>query len=173
MKCAYCGCENIAGADVCRECDSELASSAALAPPTPIERHILDKPLAVIPLAPPPTVGLNTPLGEVIELLRQRHVGVALVTQEDALLGVFSERDVLTRIGDAFEALRNEPIRRFMTRDPEALDINAPIAFALNRMDLGHYRHVPVLRDGVPVGVLSIRRILNYLAQQYPEILSA
>jgi CBS domain-containing protein len=40
------------------------------------------------------------------------------------------------------------------------------IAFAIHRMNVGGYRHIPILEDGRPVGVISIRDILAYLTQR-------
>ena len=56
-----------------------------------------------------------------------------------------------------------------MTPNPETLADDAPVAFALNRMMVGGYRHVPILREGRPAGVLSVRDILGYLVQLVPE----
>jgi len=55
-------------------------------------------------------------------------------------------------------------VSQFMSTNPETLQADAKIAFAVHRMDLGSYRHVPVV-DGQrrPIGVVSVRDILRYL----------
>ena len=52
-----------------------------------------------------------------------------------------------------------------MTAAPETIAHDAPIAFALHKMDIGGYRHIPVLTDGKPTGVISVRDILRYIAE--------
>ena len=66
-----------------------------------------------------------------------------LVGEPDDLQGIFSERDALLRIAHRYDATSSRPIADFMTLDPETLDADAPIAFALNRMSSGDYRHIP------------------------------
>ena len=54
-----------------------------------------------------------------------------------------------------------------MTSDPQTLEADSKVAFAVQRMDLGSYRHVPIVDDqGRPVGIVSVRDILRYLADK-------
>ena len=56
-----------------------------------------------------------------------------------------------------------------MTPDPECLTPHDPIAFALNRMVVGGYRHVPlVTADGSPVGILPMRDVIAYIVSFFP-----
>ena len=50
-----------------------------------------------------------------------------------------------------------------MTPDPETASESDPLAFALHKMDGGGYRHLPVLRDGKPVGMISVRDLLKHI----------
>jgi CBS domain-containing protein len=54
-------------------------------------------------------------------------------------------------------------IKQIMTPRPEFLDKDAPLSYALQKMFIGKFRHVPVLDNGVPVGVVSTRDIIEYL----------
>ena len=60
-----------------------------------------------------------------------------------------------------------------MTTEPETLEADAPIAFALNKMSSGDYRHVPVMRDGHVEGVVSLRDVLRFLSEWYPDLIPA
>jgi CBS domain-containing protein len=54
-----------------------------------------------------------------------------------------------------------------MTAPVQTLPPTAKIAFAVHQMDLGGYRHLPIAdADGAPLGIISVRDILNYLTQQ-------
>ena len=57
-----------------------------------------------------------------------------------------------------------------MTKNPQSLPATAKIAFAVQRMDLGGYRHVPITgTDGRPAGIFSVRDILGYLTRKMAE----
>ncbi len=172
MRCHHCGHENLAGEDVCADCGHDLVRAEAGGERPPAARDVLDEPLDVLPLEPPPTVEPDTPLADVVELLVRRDVGAVLIMHECNLLGIFSERDLVTKVGERYAELRQEPVRRFMTPRPETLSPNDPIAFALNRMDVGHFRHIPLVEGGVPVGIVSVRRILRYLAARCADVLT-
>jgi CBS domain-containing protein len=94
-----------------------------------------------------------------------------LVGTPDDLLGIFSERDLLLRVADRYEMVRDQPVSEFMTRDPETVAADAPITFALNRMEVGDFRHVPVTRAGRLCGVISTRDVVEFLAQRYPDLI--
>jgi CBS domain-containing protein len=57
-----------------------------------------------------------------------------------------------------------------MTRDPETLGPDHSIAVATNRMHLGGYRHIPIVDPkGAPVGIVSVRDIVDYLIGLFPQ----
>ena len=54
-----------------------------------------------------------------------------------------------------------------MTPNPEYVKMEDPLAFAVNKMSVGGYRHVPVLSDGgTPVSIVAIRDVLSYLERR-------
>jgi CBS domain-containing protein len=120
-------------------------------------------------LAIPPA----TPVAEVIALMNESSTGCALVVDRGALVGIFTERDVLRKVAgrtDSTALLVGE----VMTRDPDTLPQTASVAFALNRMSVEGYRHIPLLDDdGAPVGVVGMRDIINWLVDLFPyQVLS-
>ncbi len=168
--CPYCDSENIDGADICEECRASLADLDLPVPATEVERSLLVDRVDSLTSVPPLTVTPDTPLGQVLRLLDQHSVGCAVVVDDRRLVGVFTERDALLRVGEAASELAEEPVSRFMTDKPETLEMEAKIAFAVQRMDLGGFRHVPILSpEGRPVGVLSVRDILRYLTNKLSE----
>ena len=52
---------------------------------------------------------------------------------------------------------------------PETLEMKDDLAFAMHHMSVGGYRHIPIVENGKPVGVLSVRDIVDYLADRDPE----
>ncbi|HKD36556.1 MAG TPA: CBS domain-containing protein, partial [Pirellulales bacterium] len=112
----------------------------------------------------PIAVAAATPVGDVLRLMVERKVGCVLVAEGAKPLGIFSERDALRKIGDQAVQFATRPVSEFMTPKPETLMADAKIAFAVQRMDLGGFRHLPIVdRDGQLIGVISARDILRYL----------
>ena len=87
---------------------------------------------------------------------------------ESSLVGILTERDFLTKIAGVpgYEEL---PVARFMTAAPVTVAPTDLLAAALARMDTGGYRHLPVVSDGKPVGVISVRDVLRHLTSDGPE----
>lgn len=103
------------------------------------------------------SVGPGTPLREAAQRMCERRVGSVLVMEGEQLLGIVTERDVLTAFADArFEAR----VREVMTRDPEVSEPDESLDQARLVMLHGGFRHLPVLENRRVVGVLSIRDLL-------------
>lgn len=105
---------------------------------------------------------------DAIRLMREEGLGAVLITRNGRPVGIFTERDVLQKV--AFSGLPAEtPLRDLMTAEPETLDIDDGIAFALNRMILGGFRHLPLLDGkGRAVGVLSLREVVAFIVSLLP-----
>jgi CBS domain-containing protein len=121
-------------------------------------------------LEPRPAVCLaeTATIREAVTLMAERSIGAVLVEQDGRAVGIFTERDVLRRVVLRGADL-SRPIREVMTRDPETLGADDGIAFALNKMIGGGYRHVPVVDDtGRPVAVLSLREVVSFIVELLP-----
>ena len=112
----------------------------------------------------------GTMLEEALRLMRERRQGCVLVTRDTRLSGIFTERDVLMKVVGTKIDLRNTSLRQCLTRDPVRLPADAVVAFALNKMVTEGFRHVPITdEDGRPVGVVSMRDIIEYLSGFFPK----
>jgi CBS domain-containing protein len=117
---------------------------------------------------PPLQVGPGQTVAEVVTLMRQEKVGCLLVCEAGRILGIFTERDLMKRVLACGKPL-SLPVDEFMTPDPVVVHPKEPIACAVRRMEEGGYRHLPVVDDhGHAVGVLSVKQIVQYLAEFYP-----
>jgi CBS domain-containing protein len=173
MICPSCGYVNLPGADLCASCENSLAEAeAARRATTVLEEGIQSDPLAVLDPVEPITVEPTARVRDVIRLLADHNIGCVLVVFCGAPVGIFSERDALMRIGDRLDELADHPIRHFMTPAPETLAPEDSIAFALNRMALCDFRHIPIEAGERAVGIISVHDVLRYTAQQFPEILT-
>ncbi len=140
--------------------------------------HILGKNLehekvGQLPLKGPVFVSRDTALFAVFEMMRAAKSGCALVRENDELVGIFTERDVLTRVIEAKLPLET-PIEEAMTSDPKTLSIESTIAEAVRLMDKGGYRNIPLTGKGpegktTVVKMLSARDLVNYFGSNFPE----
>jgi CBS domain-containing protein len=121
-------------------------------------------------LEPRPAVCVpeGLPIREAIALMVQRGIGAVLVEREGRAVGIFTERDVLRRVV-LRELDQGRPVSEVMTRDPEALGADDGIAFALNRMIEGGYRHLPIVDgQGRAQAVLSLREVVSFIVELLP-----
>jgi CBS domain-containing protein len=112
----------------------------------------------------------GTTIGQAARIMKEHRVGCVLVEDGGKLIGIFTERDILTKlVGTGYDPAK-VAVDSVMTRDPETLTPEDPIAFALQRMSVGGYRHIPLVDSrGHPVGILSVKDIVDYLAEHFPE----
>jgi len=82
----------------------------------------------------------------------------------------FSERDLTRRVLSRRLSF-DTPIDQVMTHHPVVVSQMDPISLAIKRMLEGGYRHLPVVDDdNRPVGILSVKRIVHYLAEHFPTL---
>ena len=166
--CSSCDTDNIEGVDSCELCGQPLSEEYRSGPQSELAKHLLKDRIEALRPKKPLTTSTSTPLRNVLQLLVDAEVGCVLVVDENSrLAGIFSERDAIKRIGDQMTDCSDRPIVEFMTPNPQCLCADDRIAFAVHRMDLGGYRHVPITDgEGRPVGIVSVRDILGYLADR-------
>ena len=117
---------------------------------------------------PPIIVSPETSIQEMIDSMQAFPTkGCVLICGPDKkLLGIASIRDVLLKVAGIIKDPSKVPVKQIMTPRPECLDKEAPLSFALHKMFIGKFRHVPVLDNGIPIGVVSTRDIIEYLTRE-------
>jgi len=161
--CPDCGHENIDGADHCEKCEQSLSSLTKPRPTTTVERIVMKDRIESLVPREPLIVDPDTTVRRVLEQFMARSVGCAIVVKGREVVGIFTERDVLDRLNVDTAALEAKPISEFMTSPVETVDLEDRVAFALHKMDLGGYRHLPVISEGRIAGYISVRDILTHL----------
>jgi CBS domain-containing protein len=165
IDCPYCGSENIPGSDECEECGQPLSDVQFLAPATALEDSLLKAKVRDLNLKQPCIVAPTDTVGKVLQTMADNRIGCVMVVDGDQTVGIFSERDALVKLNTEAAEHIDRPISDFMTPDPQTLESSAKIAFAVQRMDVGGYRHIPIVADGKLQGIISVRHILNYLTE--------
>lgn len=166
MICPDCGTDNMAGVDSCEECGQDLRSLDIPVPRDGLQQILLETPLKEVGLLPPNVVAPGDSVLDAIRLMQKTRHGSVLVVDQGRLVGVFTERDVLDRLAGEKVDLAILPIQVVMTHHPQSLTEDDVLAYAVHRMAVGHYRHIPVEKDGRLLGFVSIRGVLDFLSRR-------
>ncbi|MBL8850436.1 MAG: CBS domain-containing protein, partial [Planctomycetaceae bacterium] len=110
----------------------------------------------------PVVVAPGTPLGDVLALMRQRNIGAVIVAEAGAPVGIFTERDLLHRVDPGSQVSIGTAAEKVMTADPWTVSADVSWEAALDVMQERSIRHAPVVKDGVLVGMLSLRDVLRH-----------
>ena len=135
----------------------------------PIDTSIFQQPIKHLRAKKPLTLTADRTAGEAIKLMRERNVGCVLITKNEKLEGIFTERDVLLRVAGLAGA-ESRKLGELMKAGVETFQPEDSLAFVMNAMHVGGYRHVPVVdAEGHPIGVASIRDIVRFILDHFPE----
>jgi CBS domain-containing protein len=128
---------------------------------------ILTEPIRGLELREPLCVQPDTALRDATTAMNSARVGCVLVTEGHRLVGILTERDILKKVVGQLDL--DCPVAQIMTLNPETVGMDDGIAYALNKMHIGGYRHIPVLdRQGRPVGVVSMRDVVKFIVSLFP-----
>lgn len=118
------------------------------------------------------TVSQNTTVIEAIKLMSGTKIGALMVLDDTGMVGIISERDMMDVISqsgaDAFE----KPIKNYMTTSIVTVSVDSNIEDCMKLMTDKHIRHLPVLREGKLVGVLSIRDLVKVVITEKDSLIS-
>ena len=171
INCPSCGHENIDGTDICENCQHSLTG---LKKPgksqSPIGNAMLKDRVAGLNPKQPVAVSSDTPVRKVLQMMLEKGIGSMLIADDGKLTGIFSERDAVMRLGSDFSSYGNRPISEFMTPSPDTLTMDNKVIFAVHKMALGGYRHIPIISGDDLVGIISIRDILRYTSNKLAEM---
>jgi len=126
----------------------------ALTPDDPVERLLT---------GPPVAVHAEDTLMKVAEMIIEDSVGAVVVRGAEGPAGVVSERDIVGAVMDGLD-LEADRASDVMAMDVVTINGDEPISAAASAMITGAIRHLPVMADGVLIGVVSIRDVLAVYA---------
>jgi CBS domain-containing protein len=132
---------------------------------------LTDERLRVLSRRQPVTVSPGTSLAECLRAIQRTGTGdsVFVCEPDGQLTGVLTERDIFGRIVGGDIDLE-QPVETLMTTEPRTLDLDQTIGDAIDLMQTGRYRNVPLVDDrGHLVGVVRQADIIKYLAESFPE----
>jgi CBS domain-containing protein len=166
MICPNCGFDNVPGSEECASCEQDLTHLDRPDPRDRIEQSLLLDTVRDLGPAKPVQILPSETLQEALGTMALHNVGAVLVVNEkDLILGILSERDILNRVCGLIPDYQKLYVRDFMTPNPVTVAPDEKLAFALHKMDVGGYRHLPVVENLHPVGMISVRDLLRYVAR--------
>ncbi|TMF35117.1 MAG: CBS domain-containing protein [Chloroflexi bacterium] len=135
---------------------------------------LLDERLQVVGRKAPVTVPPGTTLADCLAAIRRSGTGdsVFVVGSDGRLTGVLTERDIFGRLvgGDVPPIDLSQPVETLMTTRPHHLHLEETVRDAIELMQTGRYRNVPLLDDDDTLqGVIRPQDVLKYLAEAFPE----
>jgi len=117
-------------------------------------RDVMEREALII--APP-----ETTVSRASELMARRKVGAVMVTENQRLVGIFTERDVVFRVIAEGRDVQTTRLADVMTASPQTVDPDKSFGYALLVMYENGFRHLPVIENGKLVGVVSSRNALD------------
>src|ERR1051326_2846903 len=138
--------------------------------PRTLDDGFLREPISVLHPPKPVCAARDATIADVVRLMQRHHFGCILVVEGEKLVGILTERDIVQEVFGSTIDPETTRVDRVMTENPETLRPADPIVFALNKMSLGGFRHVPRAdAAGSPVGVISVKDIVDHIADFFAQ----
>ena len=103
------------------------------------------------------TIRPDALISDVVDCLKSKRIGVLVVTKTgDDIIGIVSERDIVTGLAEQGASLLDQPVETIMTRQVRTCSPDDTVTSVMEMMTDRRIRHVPVLRDGALAGIVSI-----------------
>jgi CBS domain-containing protein len=104
-----------------------------------------------------------------IEIMATRHVGALLVMQEGALLGIISERDYARKVILKNRSSHDTPVNDIMSAPAISVTPEDSVRRCMELMTNGRFRHLPVVKAGRVVGMLSIGDLVKAVIEEQSQ----
>ena len=166
VVCPSCGSENIEGVDTCENCMMDLRTIDVPESSQVVSESDLTLPVSMVRFTRPRTIAPTQTVREAVDAMKADPSGAVMVMEGTTVTGIFTDRDVMNRVAGR-AGVMDEPIARYMTPDPVVLREDDMMAVALNKMGDGGFRHMPVVREGELVGMITVRDVMNWVLGRY------
>jgi CBS domain-containing protein len=112
------------------------------------------------------TVEPSSTIGEAAEKMEAAHVGAVVVVEDFVrIVGIITERDLLRAVASRARAAEAR-VRQWMTPDPMTIEPETTIEDAAKIMFEQNFRHLPVVKDGRNLGIVSLRVLARWAFEQ-------
>ena len=111
----------------------------------------------------------NTTVLDALKVLSEKNIGALLVMEDGQLVGIFSERDYARKIILKGKASADTLISEIMTENPFTIQPDDSLETCMAIMSEKHIRHLPVVKDGMVAGMISIGDVVTAIIQSQKE----
>ena len=134
-----------------------------------IEKSVREVEVVALKMDPPVVLDETTSVRDVLRQMQENRSGYALLCRNGILSGIFTERDVLTKVVGV-EGVLSKPVSDLMTLDPVCLNEKDPIRKAVMHMHKGGFRNVPILdENGKIITCVRHKDIVHYLVEHFAQ----
>jgi CBS domain-containing protein len=136
----------------------------------PISEDIFERPVQELKRRPWLTMESDAMVSDATAQMVAKSIGSVLVTEDDRLAGIVTERDLMVQMVQKPFDPRITALGELMTREVATLRPEDTVARAIYKMSQGGYRRLPLVdTERRPVGMVSVRDIVDYLAVLFPH----
>lgn len=123
---------------------------------------------------PATSVAPGETICDAVKVMVDAGVGAVAVLQPDgSLAGMFTERDLMTRVVARHKDPETTTVQEAMTKDPVTVPESTPLEQALEIMVTNDFRHLPIMDGDRVLGIASVRRVLKHKLDEEKEELEA
>jgi signal-transduction protein with cAMP-binding, CBS, and nucleotidyltransferase domain len=161
MLCPTCRFDNFEGDDSCANCGADLMASDTPQPAMEYQDTILGDHIESLGIGEFQAVEPSLGVADAIRQMHRAETDCLLVVADGRLVGIFTDRDAVVKAADKRLALFT--VGDFMTSDPVVLRPEDTLAIAIHKMAVGGFRHIPIVDDGRPIGVVAAADVFRHL----------
>src|SRR5690242_15973267 len=134
MICPHCAFDNLPGSELCENCQADLTQLDRPVAQDRVERSLMEDTVSQLTPRQAVTLPPSATIKQAIEVMLSHDIGAVLIVDEAGKLsGIFSERDLLTKVADPNADYAERPVRDFMTANPETVQPTDTLGFVLHK----------------------------------------
>ena len=111
----------------------------------------------------------QTSVLDALQVMMDKNISALLVTEGPELKGIFTERDYARKIILQGKASKETSIQEVMTAKLETVKLNTSIEHCMQIMTKQHIRHLPIVEDGIVVGMISIGDLVKFIIEDQKQ----
>ena len=117
------------------------------------------------------TVGPDITVYEAIEIMSEKNIAAVLITENEALTGIFTEHDYTRKVVLKGKSSKLTKVGELMSRNPHRVSPDASVEECMEIMNSKRIRNLPVVDDGKLVGVVSVGDLIRYIIEEQKGII--
>jgi len=132
-----------------------------------MDKSIFNQPISNLSLPPIKSLDFKMNIHAAVLLMRKEKIGSVVITEKDKVIGILTERDILNKVAGIVEDYKKTLVTDIMTSAPTCMKLGDEISMAINMIEEGGFRHIPVInKEGTPISMVSIKDVLSYITKK-------